>query len=496
VTPPDPSSLRAVILAAGLGTRMKSRVPKVLHPICGRPMLAYVIDAAREATGRDPIVVYSPATEQIVDVFAGGAEFALQDEPLGTADALRAALVAVPDSAEQLVVLSGDTPLVRASLINRSMDLLHESSAPMTLVAMQLDDPAGYGRVVLLGDRADRIVEEKDATDAERSIDLVNAGLYAFSVAWLRGSIRRLTPSEATGELYLTQLVEMARAEGNPAAVVGVDEPVEFWDVGGVNDRADLHDMAGYLAMETLERHMEAGVTIVDVQSTWIDATVDIAEDVTIEPNVILRGRTSIGRDTVVRAGSQVFDSVIGERCTIWSSVLERSSIGNDVKVGPFAHLRPGCEIGDGAEVGNFAEQKATRFGARSKQHHFSYLGDAEIGDDVNIGAGTITANYDGRAKHRTVIGNRAFIGSDTILRAPVTVGEDAVTGAGSVVTRDVPPGMLAVGVPARIRSRRQAPDAAAHPAPDAAAHPAPDAAAHPAPDALPDAAPEGESQP
>jgi bifunctional UDP-N-acetylglucosamine pyrophosphorylase/glucosamine-1-phosphate N-acetyltransferase len=200
---------------------------------------------------------------------------------------------------------------------------------------------------------------------------------------------------------------------------------------------------------------MLAGVTIVDPLSAFIDASVEIAPDVTIEPNVILRGTTRIGRDTVVRAGSQLVDATIGERCTIWASVIEGSKVGDDVKVGPFAHIRPGCDIGDGAEIGNYAEQKATRFGARSKQHHFSYLGDAEIGEDVNIGAGTITANFDGRAKHRTVIGDRAFIGSDTILRAPVTIGEDAVTGAGSVVTRDVPDGMLAVGVPARIRARR-----------------------------------------
>jgi len=200
---------------------------------------------------------------------------------------------------------------------------------------------------------------------------------------------------------------------------------------------------------------MEEGVSFHDPASVIVEATVEIDEDVTIEPNVILRGNTHIGRDSVIRAGSQIVDSTIGERSVVWSSVIEGSKVGNDVNVGPFAHLRAGCEIGDAAEVGNFAEQKNVRFGTRSKQHHFSYLGDAEIGDDVNIGAGTITANYDGKRKHRTVIGNGAFIGSDTILRAPITVGEGAYTGAGSVVTRDVPPGKLAVGLPARIRERR-----------------------------------------
>jgi bifunctional UDP-N-acetylglucosamine pyrophosphorylase/glucosamine-1-phosphate N-acetyltransferase len=199
---------------------------------------------------------------------------------------------------------------------------------------------------------------------------------------------------------------------------------------------------------------MEQGVTFHDPASTIVDASVEIDEDVTIEPNVVLRGATRIGRDSVIRAGSQLFDSVVGERSVIWSSVIEGSSVGNDVTVGPFAHLRAGCEVGDGAEVGNFAEQKNVRFGARSKQHHFSYLGDAEVGDEVNIGAGTITANYDGRRKHKTTIGSGAFIGSDTTLRAPITVGEGAYTGAGSVVTKDVPPGKLAVGLPARIRER------------------------------------------
>jgi len=213
------------------------------------------------------------------------------------------------------------------------------------------------------------------------------------------------------------------------------------------------------LQYDILQRLMEEGVTLHDPATTVIEAGVVIAADVTIEPNVALRGETSIGRDTLIRSGSQLIDAAIGERCVIWSSVIEASMIGNDVKVGPFAHLRAGCKVGDGAEIGNFAEQKNTRFGARSKQHHFSYLGDAEVGDDVNIGAGTITANYDGRNKHTTVIGNGAFIGSDTILRAPITVGEGSYTGAGSVVTRNVPPGKLAVGVPARIRERIARPD-------------------------------------
>ncbi len=452
---------RAVILAAGLGTRMKSRLPKLLHPICGRPMLAYVVDAARAATADQPLVVYSAATAQICEVFAGQADFALQAEQRGTGDAVRAGLTELPGDLDDVIVMYGDTPLIDAASVGWMVSSRRRRGAAMALAAIELDDPTGYGRVLLGdGDGVTRIVEEKDATADEKQVPLANCGLYAFDAAWLRGALPRLSPSAATGELYLTQLVEIAAADGRPA--IAVDPPGDAdWqsELMGINDRSDLAQVQLMLQYEITQRHMESGVTFTDPAAAIVDATVQIQPDVTLEANVILRGTTTIGRDTVIRAGSQVVDSAIGERCLIWSSVIEGSRIGNDVRIGPFAHLRGGCEIGDGAEIGNFAEQKNTRFGARSKQHHFSYLGDAEVGEDVNIGAGTITANYDGRRKHRTVIGRGAFIGSDTILRAPVTVGEGAYTGAGSVVTRDVPPGKLAVGVPARIRSRKPPPE-------------------------------------
>jgi bifunctional UDP-N-acetylglucosamine pyrophosphorylase/glucosamine-1-phosphate N-acetyltransferase len=440
---------------------MKSRLPKVLHPICGRPMLAYVIDAAREATGNKPLVVYSPPVAKVCEVFADEADFALQDEPRGTADAVRAALDSLPDDAAEIAVLSGDVPLIEVASIAALAEARRAHGTPMALAAVDAEDASGYGRIVLDGDGSvERIVEEKEATDAERAITLYNGGLYAFDVAWLRGALPRIDPSPTTGELYLTQLVDLARADG--IAAVAVREPAEAdweYEFQGVNDREDLAAVAPFIQYErVLAPLMVAGVTIEDPSMTWIDATVEVEPDVTIAPNVVIRGATTIGRDTVVMSGSQVIDSTIGERCIVWASVVEGSTVGDDVRIGPFAHLRPGCKVGDGAEIGNYAEMKSTRFGARSKQHHFSYLGDAEIGDDVNIGAGTITANYDGLAKHRTVIGDRAFIGSDTILRAPVTIGEDAVTGAGSVVTRDVPAGKLAVGVPARIRERTKPP--------------------------------------
>ncbi|MEX2547079.1 MAG: bifunctional UDP-N-acetylglucosamine diphosphorylase/glucosamine-1-phosphate N-acetyltransferase GlmU [Chloroflexota bacterium] len=461
MTSPEPKT-KAIILAAGLGTRMKSRLPKVLHPICGRPMLAYVIDAAREATGENPLVVYSPSTELIREVFAGEVDFAMQEVPRGTGDAVRAALEALTEEVDEIVVLSGDVPLIEPASVTWMIETRRARGASMALAAVEGPDPSGYGRVVVEdGNNVSRIVEEKDATDEERSIRAFNGGLYAFDAAWLKRALDRLTPSPATGELYLTQLVEIAQADGVPATAIQEREHGDWWyEFMGVNDRADLTEVASFIQYERIqERLMKAGVTFEDPASAFVEATVEIEPDVTIEPNVVLRGTTKIGRDTVIKAGSQVIDSTVGERCVIWASVVEGSKIGNDVRVGPFAHIRAGCDVGDGAEIGNYAEQKNTRFGARSKQHHFSYLGDADVGEDVNIGAGVITANYDGRAKHKTVIGNGAFIGSDSILRAPLTIGDGAYTGAGSVVTRDVPAGKLAVGVPARIRERHARPD-------------------------------------
>jgi bifunctional UDP-N-acetylglucosamine pyrophosphorylase / glucosamine-1-phosphate N-acetyltransferase len=436
---------------------MKSRTPKVLHPICGRPMLAYVIDAAREATGDRPLVVYSPATAEVCDVFADQADFALEDEPRGTGDAVRAALDALPEDVDEIVVLSGDVPLIEPRSVQHIVDGRREAEAVMALASIELADPTGYGRVVMDGGRVTRIVEEKDGSDEQREISTINAGLYAFDRRWLSAALTRIQPSAATGEIYLTTLVELAAGDGHHAAAI--TDPAWNEELIGINDRAELAEVSLIVQYDVVVRHLEAGVTFVDPDSVVVDAAVVIDADVTVEPNVVLKGSTRIARDTVVKSGSQIIDSTVGERCVIWASVVETSKVGNDVSIGPFAHLRAGCEVGDRAEIGNYAEQKNTRFGARSKQHHFSYLGDADVGEDVNIGAGTITANYDGRQKHKTVIGNGAFIGSDTILRAPITVGEGSYTGAGSVVTKDVPPGKLAVGVPARIRERKARPD-------------------------------------
>ena len=445
-----------VILAAGLGTRMRSRRPKVLHELCGRPMLAYVIDAAVAATAGRPLVVTSPATAGVRAAFPDGVDWALQAAPRGTGDALKAALDALAsdgDLVDEFVVLSGDTPLLTAATIRDVIARRRADGAALSLATMSPDDPEGYGRILRDGANVMRIVEQKDASEDELLIDEVNGGLYAFEAAWLRDHIGGLRPSPVSGEVYLTDLVALAQQSGREVTVLEVDDEAEM---AGINDRVQLATAEADLRWRLLEGHLLAGVTMEDPTTVFIDATVELAEDVVLEPNVALRGRTRVGADTVVGSGSRLVDAVVGERCVIRDSVLESCTVRDGASIGPFAHLRAGADIGAGAQIGNFAEVKQSRVGAGSKQHHFSYLGDADIGAGVNIGAGTVTVNFDGRRKHRTVIGDGAFIGSDSMLVAPLTVGEGAATGAGSVVTRDVPAGKLAVGVPARIRERRQ----------------------------------------
>ncbi|MFH1474346.1 MAG: bifunctional UDP-N-acetylglucosamine diphosphorylase/glucosamine-1-phosphate N-acetyltransferase GlmU [Chloroflexota bacterium] len=450
----------AVVLAGGLGTRMKSDTPKLLHPLCGRPMLAYVLDAARAATGSDPVVVYSPATAALRDAFPAGVAFALQERPDGTGDALRAGLAAVPADADEVVVLSGDVPLVEESLVAGVLGRRRDIGATAALVSFETWEPGVLGRVIRTadGERVTRIVEARDATPDELTVGEVNAGVYAFDAAWLRPAIARLTPSRATGELYLTQLVDLAVADGG--TVVAFEAP-DDGTLDGINDRVQLAQATLILRERINTAWMRAGVTMLDPATAYVDAEVELTADVTLEPNVILRGRSRVGEGTRIGAGSQLIDSVVGPHCRVWASVLECSTVEEGATIGPFSHLRPGSSIGPGAELGNFAEVKNSRLEAGVKQHHMSYLGDAHVGEGTNVGAGTITANYDGVSKHHTEIGKGVFLGVDTMLRAPITLGDGARTGAGAVVTRDVPPGKLAVGVPARLRDPRPPPSPA-----------------------------------
>jgi len=445
-------------------------------------MLAYVLDAWADVTpdlpAAPPVVVYSPPVAGILEAGLGEAvRFALQDEPRGTADAVRAGLLHVPDDAEEVLVLSGDVPLVVGTQLLSILDQRRLDDAAIALASVYAAEPGLLGRVVR-GEfgTVERIVEARDGTPEELESNEVNAGCYAFDAAWLRRRIDAVQPSPATGELYLTELVRLAREDGRIVSAVGFDDDGTF---EGINDRAQLAQAEWALRVRRNEAHMRAGVTMRDPSTVYLDWGVELSADVSLEPNVTLGGTTFVGTGTTIGPDTTIVDSTIGQDCRVWASVVERSTVEDRVSIGPFSHLRPGTHVGPDVEIGNFAELKNTRLGAGVKQHHMSYLGDAELGERTNVGAGTITANWDGRTKHRTTIGKGAFLGVDTMLVAPVEVGDRAKTGAGAVVTKSVPAGKLAVGVPARIREPRTR---AAAPADDGATGPDSDGASEPEP--------------
>jgi bifunctional UDP-N-acetylglucosamine pyrophosphorylase/glucosamine-1-phosphate N-acetyltransferase len=441
---------------------MRSSTPKILHPLCGRPMLAYVLDAWDAAAGEvgpaaSPVVVYSPATEAIRAVVGDRGTMALQDVPRGTGDAVHAALDHIAGDTAELVVLSGDVPLIAAEQLVAIVEQRRLDDAAITLASVYAADPGELGRVVRSEfGSVERIVEARDATGEELETNEVNAGIYAFDAAWLRRRIGALTPSASNQELYLTDLVALAREDGRIVSAVGFEDD---GTLDGINDRSQLAQAEWALRVRINEAHMRAGVTMRDPSTAYVDWGVELGHDVTLEPGVMLQGATTIGDGSSIGPDSTIVDSSIGNGCSVRRSVVERSTVEDGASVGPYSHLRPGSHIGAGAEIGNYAEVKNARIGAGVKQHHVSYLGDADIGAGTNVGAGTITANWDGRAKNRTRVGEKAFLGVDTMLVAPVEVGDGARTGAGAVVTKDVPPGKLAVGVPARIREPRVRPE-------------------------------------
>jgi bifunctional UDP-N-acetylglucosamine pyrophosphorylase/glucosamine-1-phosphate N-acetyltransferase len=453
-------SSAAIVLAAGQGTRMRSRVPKVLHPLAGRPMLHHVLDALAAAGVEHRVVVTGSGADAVESALGEGVPTVRQDPQLGTADAVRCGLARIPSGVRHVIVTMGDVPLLPPELFQRLLREQAEGEATIAMLTARVADPAGYGRVVRddAGDAA-AIVEEKDADERTRGVDEVNVGTYCFEAAWLRANVGNV-PASASGEYYLTDLVALAAAGGRRVAAVEAPHP-EL--TTGINDRVALAAAERQLRGRIAETHMRNGVTIVDPDTTYIDAAVEIGQDARIEPWTVLRGATVIAQDAVIGPNAQVRDSHIGPRTTVWASVVEESEVAEDVEIGPYSHIRPGCRIGPRCRIGNFAELKKAAVGAGTQQHHFSYLGDAEVGEDVNIGAGAVTANFDGEKKNTTTIGDGAFIGVDTMLRAPVTIGPGARTGAGAVVTRDVAPGKTVVGMPARpIEARRRSRDAEA----------------------------------
>jgi bifunctional UDP-N-acetylglucosamine pyrophosphorylase/glucosamine-1-phosphate N-acetyltransferase len=452
-----------VILAAGQGTRMRSRTPKMLHEICGRPMIDWTVAAAHEAGAAKVVVVGSP-DGALAGRLPDGVVLAVQSRPDGTGGAVLAAADHLGGDAPVLVV-NGDAPLVTPQALSDLVAAHAAAGAAATLTTMTLDDPTGYGRVVRDGAGAvERVVETKrpgDATAQELEIAEVNAGVYAFAGPALVDALHRVGTDNAQGEIYLPSVLDVLRADGARVAALHVDDPSMLL---GVNDRVELARVRRIAQQRIAEAHMRAGVTIVDPATTLIDVDVRIGADTTVEPSTFLRGATAIGERCTVGPLTTVIDATLGDDVSVVHSYLQECEVRAGATVGPFAYLRPGALLRERAKAGTFVEIKNSDIGAGTKVPHLSYIGDADVGPGTNLGAATITANYDGKNKHRTTIGANVRTSVDTTLVAPVTVGDEAYTGAGSVVTDDVPPGALGI---ARARqtniedyaNRRRGPD-------------------------------------
>jgi bifunctional UDP-N-acetylglucosamine pyrophosphorylase/glucosamine-1-phosphate N-acetyltransferase len=441
-------------MAAGAGTRMRSQDPKVAHCIAGLPLVRHVIDASRASGVEDCVVIVAPGEDgaAVREAAGAGVRFAVQGQALGTAHAVECARDAC-GPAQYVLILNGDVPLVLPSTLRRLQRAL-DDGADLALLTAEVAVES-YGVLDLTPDmRVVRIAETKGAEGIDRGERrYINAGQYAVRAGWMWPRLARIGPA-ANGERYLTALAAMAYDEGNAAVAVAADDPAE---VRGINDRVQLAEAEAAMRARIAREHMLAGVTIVDPAATYIDAGVRIGSDTTIAPGTHLTGGTRIGGRCTIGPAAMIHASTIADRCVVRSSTIEESRLEDGVDVGPYSHLRPGTHLCADVHIGNYAEVKASRLGARTKMGHHSYIGDAEVGEDVNIGAGTVTANYDGIEKHRTVIGDGAFIGSDTMLVAPVRIGRGARTSAGAVVTHDVPDGMVAIGAPARLRTPRDA---------------------------------------
>lgn len=430
-----------VILAAGLGKRMKSGLPKVLHEICGLPLLGYVLEASKELEAGETTVVIGNGAEEVRAAAGDGLRYALQEEQKGTGHAVMVALEEMDPSFTEVLVLPGDAPLVRAGTL-RGLIEARRRGAVASLLSAELDEPAGYGRIIRgKGGTVRAIVEEADATGEQRAITEVNSCTYVFDRAALEGGLERLGKDNAQGEYYLTDVISAFAEEGLPVEAVegGAEE------VSGVNDRIQLAGAAAAMRRRINESLMAKGVTMVDPSATYVDYGVRVAAGTMLMPMVFLSGDTSVGEGCAIGPCASINDSTVGEGAQVRFSVVDGCSIGKAADVGPFSRLRPGTVLGEDSKAGSFVEMKETTVGRGSKVPHLSYVGDATIGEQANVGAGSITCNYDGEKKHRTTIGDRAFIGSDTMLVAPVNVGSDASTGAGSVITEDVPDGNLAI---------------------------------------------------
>lgn len=436
-------SVRVIVLAAGQGTRMKSTLPKVLHPVAGAPLVKWVVDAALESGADETIVVIGHGAQEVASVLPTGVRTAVQEEQNGTGHAVLVALEALGDvNGDIVVVLPGDAPLLSPATISGLISTHTQVEPAVTLLTARLTDPTGYGRIVR-GDGGEvlGIVEERDADEDQRLLDEVAVSCYAFAGGDLMGAINEVGTANDQGEMYLTDVVGILAARGAPISSVEASAS----EVAGVNSHDQLAEVGRSLRARLNHGWMQAGVSMLDPERVYLDASVELAAGVVLMPDVYLQGSTSVEEGAFVGPSVHADDSHIGARSRVWYSVLRGADVGEGAEVGPFSHLRPGTVLGADTKAGSFVETKNATLERGSKVPHLSYMGDAYVGEDSNIGAGTITCNYDGFEKHRTTIGARARIGSDTMLVAPVEIGDDAWTGAGSTITRDVPPGALAI---------------------------------------------------
>jgi bifunctional UDP-N-acetylglucosamine pyrophosphorylase / glucosamine-1-phosphate N-acetyltransferase len=438
----------AVLLAAGQGTRMKSELPKVLHPLCGKPMIWYALQAVREASSDKPVVVVGHGGERVAAYIGDAAECTVQEPQLGTAHAALQAEQLLRGKADTVIVTYADMPLLRGETLRKLVKTQQGNRGPLTILTAMTEDPRGFGRIVRNAEgTVQAIVEEYVATPEQLAIRELNAGAYCFRADWLWEALHRIEKNPRKGEYYLTDVVELATRDSMPVQAVVHGDLLETI---GINTRAHLAEAETALRRRINYEHMLNGVSMPDPASTYIDMGVAIGRDTVVMPNTHIQGKTTIGETGVIGPNAIIRDSSIGNRCKVLASVMDGAVLEDDVDIGPFARLRRGAHLAQHVHMGNFGEVKDSYLEPGVKVGHFSYIGNAHIGANTNIGAGTITCNFDGEKKNPTEIGEDVFIGSDTMLVAPVKIGAGAKTGAGAVVTKDVPDDTLVVGMPAR----------------------------------------------